>query len=127
MTRKTVNSPGAPKAVGPYSHAVIASGDLVFCSGQIPIVPETGELVTGPIREQTRQVFKNIRSVLESAGTSLDRVVKVTVFLRNMEDFAEMNEEYAKWFPKDPPARSAVQVARLPKDAGIEIEVVALK
>ncbi len=126
MIRKIVSTDDAPKAIGPYSQAVVA-GDFVFCSGQIPIVPETGDLIKGSITEQTRQVLKNLSAVLMAAGTSMDRVVKVTVFLRDMDDFGEMNEEYGKWFTNDPPARAAVQVARLPKDVGIEIEAIAIK
>ncbi len=126
MERKIISTNNAPKAIGPYSQAVVA-GDFIFCSGQIPASPETGKLVTGSITMQTRQALKNISEVLKAAGSSMDRVVKVTVFLRDMNDFGEMNEEYAKWFPKDPPARAAVQVARLPKDVGIEIEAIAIK
>ncbi|NWF96561.1 MAG: RidA family protein [Candidatus Thorarchaeota archaeon] len=125
MKRTVVVSDKAPKAIGPYSQAIKANG-LVFCSGQLPMDPVTGQLVTGSITEQTRQVLSNLRAVLEAAGSSMEKVVKVTVFLRDINDFAQMNEEYAKWFPKEPPARAAVQVARLPKDAGIEIELIAL-
>jgi len=126
MTKRSiVATKKAPEAIGPYSQAIVA-GDFVFCSGQIPINPETGELVKGAIAEQTRQVLENLSAVLETAGSSMDRVVKVTVYLQDMGDFAEMNEEYAKWFPRDPPARAAVEVARLPKDVGVEIEAIAL-
>ncbi len=98
----------------------------MFCSGQIPIDPATGQMVTGSIVEQTRQVLSNLKAVLEAAGSSMERVVKVTVFLRDMSDFSQMNEEYERWFTTKPPARSTVQVARLPKDASIEIVLIAL-
>ncbi len=125
MTKKIVSTENAPKAIGPYSQAVMANG-FVFCSGQIPIDPISGELVTGSITEQTRQVLSNLAAVLEAARSSMDRVIKVTVFLKDMNDFKEMNEEYSKWFIENPPARAAVEVARLPKDVGIEIEAIAL-
>ena len=125
MTRKSVSTDKAPKAIGPYSQGVVANG-FVFCSGQIPADPETGEILTGSIAEQTHRVLKNISAVLEAAGSRMKKVVKATVFLRDMNDFTEMNEEYAKWFPEDPPARAAVQVARLPRDVGIEIQVIAV-
>lgn len=125
MTRKVITTDNAPKAIGPYSQG-IKTDTLVFCSGQIPADPRTGEILTGPIKEQTHQCLSNIKAVLVSAGTSLEKVVKVTVFLRDMNDFGEMNEEYATWFSKDPPARAAVQVARLPKDVGLEIEAIAV-
>ncbi|RLI49088.1 MAG: deaminase [Candidatus Thorarchaeota archaeon] len=126
MNRSSVSTDKAPQAIGPYSQGIVA-GDFVFCSGQIPADPETGKLVTGSITEQTRRVLMNLKAVLEAAGSSLEKVVKVTVFLRDMDDFAEMNAEYAKWFSSDPPARAAVQVARLPKDVGIEIEAIAIR
>lgn len=125
MTIKRVSTEDAPKAIGPYSQGTIANG-FVFCSGQIPANPETGEILTGSIAEQTRQSLKNIKAVLEAAGTSMANVAKVTVFLRDMNDFAEMNAEYEKWFSDPPPARAAVQVARLPKDVGVEIEAIAV-
>ena len=125
MTREVVSTKKAPKAVGPYSQAIKANG-ILFCSGQIPMVPETGEVLTGSITEQTHQVLSNLKAVIEEAGSSLDNTVKVTVFLRDMNDFAEMNAEYAKWFSESPPARAAVQVARLPKDVGIEAEAIVL-
>ncbi len=125
MSREVVTSKRAPKAIGPYSQAIKAGG-FVYCSGQIPFNPDTGELVLGSITDQTRQVLTNIKSVLEAAGTTMEKVVKATVFLKDMDDFGEMNSEYSKWFGEEPPARAAVQVARLPKDVGIEIEVIAL-
>jgi 2-iminobutanoate/2-iminopropanoate deaminase len=115
----------APQAIGPYSQAVVANG-FVFASGQIPIDPETGQFVEGGIAEQTEQVLRNVSNLLEAAGTSLARVVKTTVFLADMNDFAAMNETYARFFGENPPARSTVQAARLPRDARVEIEVVAL-
>ncbi len=124
MTREVVTTDKAPKAIGPYSQGV-KTGNLIFCSGQIPSNPETGEILTGSIGEQTAQCLRNLKAVIEAAGTSMANVVKVTVFLRDMDDFGEMNAEYAKWFSGDPPARAAVQVARLPKDVGIEIEAIA--
>ena len=125
MNREVIRTDKAPKAIGPYSQGIKANG-FVFCSGQIPANPETGELVSGSITEQTRQVLGNLKAVIEQAGSGMEKVVKVTVFLRDMNDFSEMNEEYAKWFSNDPPARAAVQVARLPKDVGIEIQAIAV-
>ncbi|MHA2601034.1 MAG: RidA family protein [Candidatus Thorarchaeota archaeon SMTZ1-83] len=125
MKREVVSSEHAPEAIGPYSQAIKAGG-FVFCSGQIPSNPDTGELVLGSITDQTRQVLTNLKSVLEAAGTTMENVVKATVFLKDMDDFSEMNSEYSKWFHGEPPARAAVQVARLPKDVGIEIELIAL-
>lgn len=125
MNREVVSSEKAPKAIGPYSQAIKA-GNFVFCSGQIPFNPDTGELILGSITDQTRQVLANLKSVLEAAGTTMENVVKATVFLEDLDDFGEMNSEYSRWFSGEPPARAAVQVARLPKDVGIEIEVIAL-
>ena len=124
MSPKQVSTKNAPKAIGPYSQGIKANG-FVFCSGQIPANPETGELVKGSITEQTKQSLSNVKGVIEAAGSSMNKIVKVTVFLKDMNDFAEMNEEYAKWFSDPPPARAAVQVARLPKDVGVEIEAIA--
>jgi len=114
----------APDAVGPYSHAV-STGDLVFCSGQIPLVPGTMKIVEGEIKDQTLQVFKNITAVLKEAGLTLDNVVKSTVFLKNMDDFADMNTVYEECFGEHKPARSAFQVAKLPMDVLVEIECIA--
>ena len=124
--RRIVRTEGAPGAIGPYSQAVVAGG-FVYCSGQIPIDPATGQFVEGGVREQTAQVLRNLSEVLEAAGTSLARVVKTTVFLADMNDFAAMNETYARFFGAQPPARSTVQAARLPRDARVEIDAVALK
>lgn len=125
MERKVVSSEHAPAAIGPYSQAIVAGG-LVFLSGQLPVDPTTGAMVEGDIGGMTRRIFANLEAVLEAAGSSLSKVVKVTVFLADMNDFQSMNTAYAEFFPADPPARSTVQVARLPRDARIEIEVVAL-
>ena len=123
--RETISTENAPGAIGPYSQAVRA-GNLVFCSGQIPLDPQTGEFVSDDIAEQTRQVLKNLSAVLEAAGTSLNNVVKTTVFLSDMNDFVKMNEIYAEFFGGNKPARATVQAARLPRDAKVEIECIAL-
>jgi 2-iminobutanoate/2-iminopropanoate deaminase len=123
--KQIVRTEAAPGAIGPYSQAVVAGG-LVFASGQIPIDPATGQFVEGGVAEQTRQVLRNLSEVLGAAGTGLERVVKTTVFLADMNDFAEMNETYAEFFGEEPPARSTVQAARLPRDARVEIDVIAL-
>ena len=115
----------APKAIGPYSQAV-AAGGFVFASGQIPLVPSTGELNTGTIEDQTRQALSNLGAVLEAAGCGLDDAVKTTVYLQDMNDFSRMNAVYGEFFKPPYPARAAVQVARLPKDAKVEVEAVAL-
>lgn len=119
-----IHTTAAPAAVGPYSQA-IDCGDLVFCSGQIPLVPETGLLVEGSIEDQTRQVFSNIRAVLDAAGLDFSHVVKTTVFLTDLGQFSTVNAIYAEYFPSNPPARSCVEVSRLPKGAAIECEVIA--
>jgi 2-iminobutanoate/2-iminopropanoate deaminase len=124
-TRTVVQAEAAPKAIGPYSQAIKANG-FVFLSGQTPIDPATGELVPGGVTEQTQQVFKNLIAVLTAAGTSLEHVVRSGVFLKNMNDFAAMNAVYSTYFPQNPPARSTVEVARLPKDCLVEIEMIAL-
>jgi 2-iminobutanoate/2-iminopropanoate deaminase len=115
----------APRAIGPYSQAVRA-GELIFASGQIPIDPVTGEFVPGGIAEQTEQVLRNLTAVFEAAGVTMNQVVKTTVFLANMDDFAAMNEVYGRFFGVEPPARATVQAARLPRDARVEIEAIAL-
>ena len=121
----TVSTPDAPAAIGPYSQAVVHDG-WVFCSGQIAIDPRTGELVEGDIVAQTRQVLTNLTHVLEAAGSGLDHVLKTTVYLKSIAEFPKMNETYGTFFPKNPPARATVEVARLPKDARVEIDCVAL-
>ncbi len=123
--KQIVETEEAPRAIGPYSQAVVAAG-LVFTSGQIPTDPATGEFVPGGIAEQTEQVLRNLSAVLDAAGTSISRVVKTTVFLADMNDFAAMNEVYGRFFGAEPPARSTVEAARLPRDARVEIEAVAL-
>jgi 2-iminobutanoate/2-iminopropanoate deaminase len=123
--KRIIKTAEAPQAIGPYSQAVVAGG-LVFASGQIPIDPSTGEFVAGGIAEQTEQVLRNVSKVLEAAGTGLERVVRTTVFLADMGDFAAMNEVYGRFFGAEPPARSTVQAARLPRDARVEIDVIAL-
>ena len=125
MRREPVKTSNAPAALGPYSQA-IKVGEFVYTSGQVAIDPPTGEFIGGGIAEQTERVLNNVAAVLEAAGSSLDQVVKTLVFLADMNDFAAMNEVYAKFFPGAPPARSTVQAARLPKDALVEIEAVAL-
>jgi len=125
MKKKQVQTDKAPKAIGPYSQGIVANG-FVFVSGQIPIDPATGELNTGTIEEQTRQVLKNLGAVLAAAGSSYEDVVKATVFLQDMNDFSKMNAVYGEFFTPPHPARAAVQVARLPRDVKVEIEAVAL-
>ncbi|WP_431028579.1 RidA family protein [Lysinibacillus sp. LZ02] len=121
---KTVSTTNAPAAIGPYAQGIIVN-NMFYSSGQIPLTAQ-GELVEGDIKEQTNQVFENLKAVLAAAGTSLDQVVKTTVFMKDMNDFAHMNEVYALHFGNHKPARSAVEVARLPKDVKVEIEVIAL-
>lgn len=123
--RLTVTTERAPAAIGPYSQAVKAGG-FVFASGQIPIDPLTGQFVSGGVAEQTEQVLKNLTAVLEAAGSGLDKVVKTTVFLADMKDFAAMNEVYGRFFTSEAPARATVAAAGLPRDARVEIEAVAL-
>jgi len=124
MAREIVSTDRAPGAIGPYSQAVKAKG-FVFLSGQIPLNPATGELVVGDIKDQTGQVLDNLEAVLAAAGSGLDRVVKTTVYLSRMEDFAQMNEVYAEYLSADKPARATVEVARLPKDVLVEIDMIA--
>lgn len=123
---KAVNTDNAPAAIGPYSQA-IDTGIFIFTSGQIPIDPSTGEVVNGGIKEQTAQVLENLKKVLEAAGSSMEKVVKTTVFIKDLKDFSAMNEIYARYFSQPYPARSCIEVNRLPKDVLIEIEAVALK
>ena len=121
-----VRTPAAPDAIGPYSQAIVA-GDFVFTSGQIPLDPVTGEMVKGDVKDQTRRVLENLKAVLGAAGSSLERVTKATVFLADMGDFAAFNEAYAEYFSSHKPARSTVQAAKLPKDARVEIDLIALR
>jgi len=123
--REPVQTENAPAAIGPYSQAIKAGG-FVFVSGQIPLDPKTGELVAGGIGEQTERVFKNLAAVLEASGSSLDQVVKTTVFLADMKEFAVMNDVYGRFFSSAPPARATVAAAGLPRDVRVEIEAVAL-
>jgi 2-iminobutanoate/2-iminopropanoate deaminase len=122
--RQAVATPSAPAAIGPYSQAIRA-GSFLFVSGQIPLDPATGTLVEGDIAAQTHRVFANLRAILEAAGSSLDQVVRATVYLADMDDFAIVNEVYGGYFSSPAPARATVQAARLPKDARVEIDVIA--
>ena len=128
MSKKIILTPNAAQPIGPYNQAVVVLGNIVYTSGQIPIDPATGQLAPGGIKEQTAAVFKNLEAILVAAGTDLRRVAKTTVFLKDMNDFAAMNEVYAGYFPdkSQAPARSTVEVARLPKDVRVEIEAVAV-
>ena len=123
--KEIIQTDQAPQAIGPYSQAIKANG-LVFASGQIPTNPETGQFIVGGIAEQTEQVLTNLGAVLAAAGSDLSKVVKTTVFLLDMQEFAAMNEVYGKFFKESPPARATVQAARLPRDARVEIEAIAL-
>lgn len=125
MKQQIIATDNAPKAIGPYSQAVKYNG-LVFLSGQIPLDPATGQIVEGGIAEQTARVLDNLKAVLEASGSSLDRVLKTSVFLKDMGEFAAMNEVYARYFSANPPARATVEAARLPRDVRIEIEAVAI-
>ena len=123
--KEIISTDRAPRAIGPYSQAVRA-GNLVFASGQIPTDPGTGSFVPGGVAEQTEQVMKNLSAVLEAAGVGFSQVVKTTVFLTDMEDFGAMNEVYGRFFKENPPARATVQAARLPRDARVEIDAIAV-
>lgn len=122
--KQIVRSERAPQAIGPYSQAVV-SGGLVFVSGQIPLDPASGQMVEGDIARQTERVLENLRALLEACGSSLERVLKTTVYLKDLSEFPAMNEVYARYFPAHPPARATVEVSRLPRDARVEIEAVA--
>lgn len=122
--RKIISTEKAPAAIGPYVQANVV-GNLVFTSGQLGLVPETGEFAEGGVEEQTRQAFENLKAILEEAGSGLDKIIKTTCFLQNMDDFAKMNAVYASYFDGDFPSRSAVEVARLPKGGLVEIEAIA--
>ncbi len=126
MKREIVHTSNAPAAIGPYSQAVKVQGGLVYTAGQIALDPSTGQIIEGDVKAQTRRVMENLKAILEAAGTNLPGVVKTTVFLKDMNEFASMNEVYGEYFKQDPPARSTVEVARLPKDVRVEIEVIAL-
>lgn len=123
--KKIVSTEHAPKAIGPYSQAVVSSG-WAFLSGQIPLDPATGNLIEGDVAAQTQRVLDNLKAVLEACGSSLGQVVKTTVYLKDMGEFARMNEIYARYFPENPPARATVEAARLPRDVRVEIDCVAM-
>lgn len=123
--KEVIATSNAPKALGPYSQAIRA-GEFVFCSGQVAIDPVGNEVIQGDVAAQTERVLKNLSAVLWQAGSDIEKVVKTTVFLKNMSDFAAMNEVYGRFFSKNPPARSTVEVARLPKDVLVEIDVIAM-
>jgi 2-iminobutanoate/2-iminopropanoate deaminase len=125
VKKKVIQTEHAPKAIGPYSQAIRA-GNFLFLSGQIPLDPRTGELVKGNIGQQTKQVLENLKGILESQKLGMEDVVKVTIFLKNIANFNQVNEIYSTYFPTSPPARSTVEVARLPRDVEIEIEAIAL-
>ena len=122
--KRVVATDLAPQAIGPYSQAIVHGG-LIYCSGQIPLDPATGRIVEGDIAEQTARVLENLKAVLEAAGSSLDRVLKTTVFLKDMSEFSLFNEVYGRYFHVNPPARATVEAARLPRDACVEIECIA--
>ena len=124
MNREVIHTEKAPKAIGPYSQAIKA-GDFLFVSGQVPFDPETMEIVEGGVVEQTTRVLENLKAILNEAGATFDNVVKTTVFIKDMNDFATINEIYAKYFDNNKPARACVEVARLPRDVKVEIEVIA--
>ncbi len=124
MEKSVISTKNAPAAIGPYSQAIKA-GNLVFISGQIPIIPATGEIVRGDIKLQTKQVLENLKNILDAAGSCIDNVVKTTVFMKDLNDYTAINDVYKEFFTDKPPARAAVQAARLPRDVGVEIEAVA--
>jgi 2-iminobutanoate/2-iminopropanoate deaminase len=126
MTKTIIRTDKAPAPVGPYNQGVQVSGTLLFTAGQIALNPATGQLVEGDIKAQTRQVFENLKAVLEAGGSSLDNVIKANVCLKDMNEFAQMNEVFAEYFGASPPARTTVEVARLPKDAKVEIDLIAV-
>ena len=123
--REIIATEKGPKAIGPYSQAVKANG-FIFTAGQVAFDPATGQLVEGDVARQTTRVFENLKAIVEAAGSSLDRAVKATVYLKDMNDFAAMNEVYARYFPANPPARSTVEAARLPRDVHVEIDLIVL-
>ncbi|AKU90706.1 RidA family protein [Vulgatibacter incomptus] len=127
MARDVIHSDQAPKAIGPYSQAIrVDAGKMVFCSGQIPLDPATGELVKGDIVEQTQRVMENLRAVLAASGAGFEHVVRCNIFLADLNDFAKVNETYGRYFTANPPSRATVQVARLPRDSRVEIDCIAV-
>ena len=126
MSRQIIQTKNAPSAIGPYSQGIIANNSLLFTAGQVAINPETGLVIDGDIKAQTRRVMENVNAVLEAGGSNLSHVVKTTVFIKDMNEFAAMNEVYGEYFKENPPARSTVEVARLPKDVRVEIEAIAI-
>lgn len=126
VEKKIIYTERAPKPIGPYSQAIVA-GDFIFTSGQIPIDPRTNQVVQGDIKGQTRQVLENLKAVLEAAGATFDDVVKVNVYMKDLNEFSAMNEVYSEYFKNSPPARTTVEVSRLPRDVKIEIDLIAVK
>lgn len=126
MRRKIIHTSEAPQPIGPYSQAVQAGGEFIYTAGQIPLDPKTGQIVEGGIKEQTRQVLQNLRAILEQAGASLNTVIKTTIYLKDLNEFSSVNEVYAEFFQNDPPARTTIEVSRLPRDVRIEIDAVAI-
>jgi 2-iminobutanoate/2-iminopropanoate deaminase len=124
MEKSVISTNNAPAAIGPYSQAIKA-GNLVFVSGQIPIIPATGEILRGDIKLQTKQALENLKNILDAAGSCIDNVVKTTVFMKDLNDYTAINDVYKEFFTDKPPARAAVQAARLPRDVGVEIEAIA--
>lgn len=126
MTKTIILTKDAPAPIGPYNQGIIAKGSFLFIAGQVPIDPHNGQVIQGDIKIQTRQVLKNLNAILEQSGSTYENVVKTTVFLKDMNEFAGMNEVYAEFFKSEPPARSTVEVARLPRDVHVEIEAIAV-
>jgi 2-iminobutanoate/2-iminopropanoate deaminase len=126
MPKRIVLTKQAPAPIGPYNQGIITQGELLFTAGQVPIDPSTGQVIPGDIKAQTRQALNNVKAIVEEAGSGMDRVVKTTVFLKDMGEFGAMNEVYAEFFATAPPARSTVEVARLPRDVKVEIEAIAV-
>jgi 2-iminobutanoate/2-iminopropanoate deaminase len=126
MTKSIVLTKEAPAPIGPYNQGIVASGSFLFIAGQVPIDPHNGQVIQGDIKTQTRQVLKNLQAIIHQAGAAVESVVKTTVFLKDMNEFAGMNEVYAEFFKIDPPARSTVEVARLPRDVKVEIEAIVV-
>ena len=126
MEKKVIHTNQAPQAIGPYSQAVLCSGRILFISGQIPVVPATGEIVSDEVAAQIKQCMENVKAILAEAGATFDNVVKTSIFIKNMNDFSVINEIYGSYFKSEPPARACVEVARLPKDVLAEVEAIAV-